>query len=310
MDIDYLLSLQSLRSITHQVFNSLFLFTTTFGEDFIIMSLISGIYWCVRKQSALYLLFNFHLGNFINQAIKITVCAYRPWIRDSRITPVDSARPGASGYSFPSGHTAKAMAVWGGLAVYDFKRNKPLASILLLIILAVGFSRNYLGVHTPQDVLVSLILGGFILYGTYYLLIWADKKRGRDWITAGSTTLASILLVFYAKNKSYPLDYIDGQLLVNPQQMINGCFRGCGGIIGLAYGWVLDRKLIHYNEARGTWQTKLYRYLLGMIGLTLLFKTFPSLISFFISPPKAAFINGFIIPFYITAIYPILTRKL
>ena len=35
MDIDYLLSLQSLRSITHQVFNSLFLFTTTFGEDFI-----------------------------------------------------------------------------------------------------------------------------------------------------------------------------------------------------------------------------------------------------------------------------------
>lgn len=177
MDIDYLLSLQSLRSITHQVFNSLFLFTTTFGEDFIIMSLISGIYWCVRKQSALYLLFNFHLGNFINQAIKITVCAYRPWIRDSRITPVDSARPGASGYSFPSGHTAKAMAVWGGLAVHDFKRNKPLASILLLIILAVGFSRNYLGVHTPQDVLVSLILGGFILYGTYYLLIWADKKE-------------------------------------------------------------------------------------------------------------------------------------
>ena len=96
MDIDYLLSLQSLRSITHQVFNSLFLFTTTFGEDFIIMSLISGIYWCVRKQSALYLLFNFHLGNFINQAIKITVCAYRPWFRDNRITPVDSARPGAS----------------------------------------------------------------------------------------------------------------------------------------------------------------------------------------------------------------------
>ena len=46
MDIDYLLSLQSLRSITHQVFNSLFLFTTTFGEDFIIMSLISGILVC------------------------------------------------------------------------------------------------------------------------------------------------------------------------------------------------------------------------------------------------------------------------
>ena len=92
--------------------------------------------------------------------------------------------------------------------------------------------------------------------------------------------------------------------------MINGCFRGCGGIIGLAYGWILDRKLIHYNETSGTWQTKLYRYLLGMIGLTLLFKTFPSLISFFIGPSKAAFINGFTIPFYITAIFPILTRNL
>ena len=85
------------------------------------------------------------------------------------------------------------MAVWGGLAVHDFKRNKPIASFLLLIILAVGFSRNYLGVHTPQDVIVSLILGGFILYGTHYLLIWADKKRGRDWITAGCITLASMI---------------------------------------------------------------------------------------------------------------------
>lgn len=120
----------------------------------------------------------------------MAVCAYKPWIRDGRITPVESANSGASGYSFPSGHTAKAMAVWGGLAVHDFKRNKPIASFLLLIILAVGFSRNYLGVHTPQDVIVSLILGGFILYGTHYLLIWADKKRGRDWITAGCITLA------------------------------------------------------------------------------------------------------------------------
>ena len=123
----------------------------------------------------------------------MAVCAYKPWIRDGRITPVESANSGASGYSFPSGHTAKAMAVWGGLAVHDFKRNKPIASFLLLIILAVGFTRNYLGIHTPQDVIVSLILGRFIIYGTHYHLIWADKKRGRDWITAGCITLASMI---------------------------------------------------------------------------------------------------------------------
>lgn len=310
MDISYLLWLQSLRSITHQIFNSFFLFITALGEDFIIMSLIAGIYWCISKKSAFYLLFNFHIGNLINQAVKITFCTYRPWIRDDRITPVESAISGASGYSFPSGHTAKAMAVWGGLVVHDFQGNTSTASFLLLIILAVGFSRNYLGVHTPQDVIVSLILGGLILHVTHHLLIWVDKMRYRDWITAVSITIISSLLILYAKYKSYPLDYIDGQLLVNPQQMINGCFRGCGGIIGLIFGWILERKLIHYNETRGTWQTKLFRYLLGMLGLTLLFKTLPGLLSFVISPPKAAFINGYMIPFYITAIYPVLTRNL
>lgn len=57
------------------------------------------------------------------------------------------------------------------------KGKKTIASFLLLIILAVGFTRNYLGIHTPQDVIVSLILGRFIIYGTHYHLIWADKKE-------------------------------------------------------------------------------------------------------------------------------------
>ena len=154
------------------------------------MSLISGIYWFVRKQSALYLLFNFYMGNFINQAIKMAVCAYRPWIRDGRITPVESANSRASGYSFPSRHTAKAMAVWGGLAVHDFKRKKNNSKLSATHYTCCWlYPQLFRHPYSPRCNSVPNFRK--ILYIRYSLsLIWADKKRGRDWITAGCITLA------------------------------------------------------------------------------------------------------------------------
>ena len=116
MDIAYLLFLQNLRTITCGIFDSAFLYITTLGEDFTLMVWVCGIYWCVDKAAGIYLMFNFHIANFANQLIKITACVYRPWIRDKRVIPLEAAKGAATGYSFPSGHTAKAVGVWGGLA--------------------------------------------------------------------------------------------------------------------------------------------------------------------------------------------------
>lgn len=62
--------------------------------------------------------------------------------------------------SFPSGHTAAALALYGALAllVYLHTRNK-LSWLLFLMPVAVGMARLYRGMHHPSDVVGGLLLG-------------------------------------------------------------------------------------------------------------------------------------------------------
>ena len=78
------------------------------------------------------------------------------------------------GYSFPSGHSMVSFAYYGLLIylIYKYIDNKVLKYILIFIlttiILLVGLSRIYLGVHYTTDV-----LGGYI-FGLLYLIIFIN----------------------------------------------------------------------------------------------------------------------------------------
>jgi len=88
-----------------------------------------------------------------------------------------------SGYSFPSGHSMVSMAFYGIIIylVYKNVSNKylkwTLITLLSLLILSIGFSRIYVGVHYFTDV-----AGGFLL-GLAYLIIYINiynKKVGKN----------------------------------------------------------------------------------------------------------------------------------
>ncbi len=99
---------------------------------------------------------------------------------------VGRARPDAilhlveqGGFSFPSGHSVTSMVVYG-LAIYLIRRyckNEKLKNILTvvfgLLIVLIGFSRIYVGVHWPTDVLAGWSLGISILS----LSIFIQEKR-------------------------------------------------------------------------------------------------------------------------------------
>ena len=61
----------------------------------------------------------------------------------------------ATGYSFPSGHTMSGTSTYGTTIAMQRKKRKGAAVFCGVMIALTGFSRNFLGVHTPQDVVVG-----------------------------------------------------------------------------------------------------------------------------------------------------------
>ena len=100
-----------------------------------------------------------------------TVFAYLVKILVARGRPLPTlAAIDVPGYSFPSMHAALAIALYGFLAFMAWKLLHPphhrLATMIMISTLAllIGFSRLYLGVHYPSDVLAGFVIGGFFLW--------------------------------------------------------------------------------------------------------------------------------------------------
>lgn len=142
------------------------------GVAFIVLVGVLIFMFC--KKIRWFVTFDLVGVTVINQAIKHIVRRPRPNVL--RLVEED-------GYSFPSGHSMVSMAFYGIIIylVYKNVTNKylkwTLITLLSLLILSIGFSRIYVGVHYFTDV-----VGGFLL-GLAYLIIYINiynKRVGKN----------------------------------------------------------------------------------------------------------------------------------
>ena len=250
-DIQYLLALQELRNATGSAFDEFFNALSKFAVD-ILPFLPFVLFWGVDKACGYFFMTVHCLGEVINGLIKLTVCAYRPWIRSGLIEPAGDSKKAATGYSFPSGHTRTATGIYGSIIVWQKDKRRWLAVVCGILILLTGFSRNFLGVHTPQDVVVAFIETVITIYA---VSIVTKKVEGNE-RAIDILTFAGVILVIaalaYIQLKNYPLDYgVDGALLVDPQKMMNDCFKACGALLGYVAGSYADRHYLHYEIPEG-----------------------------------------------------------
>ena len=228
------------------------------------LMLMCAIYWGLNKKAGIYLLYCFFFSVMVNLFIKHTACIYRPWILDGRVSPPDIAFSTAGGYSFPSGHTMMATPIYGGLACIT--KNKIVKIFWLALILITMFSRNYLGVHTPQDVLVGFVLGAASIYIAKKFLDFLDDKPEKFGLAMLFLGFCGALILVYVTFKPYPMDYVDGKLLVDPVKMTRDAWGDAGGLIPLAIAWYIDRRWIKFSETG----LNVKGVILSVIGLAIL----------------------------------------
>ena len=244
MDLQYPLLLQKFREATGGVLNDFFLQISDLSYGIFIWMLACILFWAVDKKTGAFLFLNIAVNRFLMQLLKLTFCVYRPWIRSADIVPVETA----SGYSFPSGHSVTSASNYGTILARYGKKHKPLGAFMIVMLLLTMFSRNYIGVHTPQDVAVGATLGLVMVFLGIRAWEWIDEKPGRERIIPLAGVALTALFLLYINLKSYPLDYdASGKLLVDPAKMMKDGYKDAGRILGVSLGWYLERRYVRFS---------------------------------------------------------------
>lgn len=245
-------------------------FTNLGSETFYIL-FISYLYWFHSKNIGLRLFFILAISTYFNICIKEWVQYPRPFLN-----PKIHARyiSSATGFSFPSGHTQASVTFWFSL----FLENKKWKTISILMIFFIAFSRIYLCVHWPTDVLGGILIGYSLVFMFYknlnffYFLIFRFER-----------IVIFILLL----------------LILNPydeNMKILLCLLG--GILG----YFLEKKFLHFKSTFEKNKNQFFQVLI----VTFLFLSLNLILNFlrYILPYEIYIYKYFLIGFLITFIIP------
>lgn len=163
-------------SMRSGIMTAIFKIITILGDKYFIALLvvcIAAFLWVKKKRfTAAVLVINLADIVILNKVVKAIV---------KRPRPIDMLIE-KDGYSFPSGHAMLTIGVYG-LLIYlinksrlDDKIKKISTIVLSIIILLVGITRIYLGVHYPSD-----IIGGYLLSFAYLMIfiLAIDKVKNK-----------------------------------------------------------------------------------------------------------------------------------
>lgn len=289
--------LEHLRSPFFDTLNMLF---TVMGEGLFFILILCLIFWCIDKKLAYRICFIYIAAGLAVQTLKITFRIDRPFVRNSSLHPVESARKTATGYSFPSGHTQNVTSMFLTFAhISTFLSAKVFCAIPIILVM---FSRMYLGVHTPYDVFGSFIVSAILTITVNYLFDnFTLHTSHRKWVLILFTFITGIIIAYAV--------YLNTTVTDITLENMEDIFKACGAALGFLIGWYIETSRIHFNEKAATLPYQIMKFIMGtamVIGI----KTFTSYLlsmtglSIFLSK----FIEYAILTFFISAVYPMIIK--
>lgn len=250
--MDFLYMLEKIRV---PILNEFMLAITTLGEEtaFLVIALV--LFWCVDKYIGYYTLSVGFIGTIANQFMKLWFRIPRPWVLDPNFSILEQAREAASGYSFPSGHTQSAFGTFGSIA-YTTK-NKTIRIVAIIIPILVAFSRMYIGVHTPLDVGVSVLVAVALIIALKPIVLENDRKY-MPFLLGGMLVLAVGFLCF-VKLYPFPAD-ID---MHNYESGIKNAYTLLGALMGMLAVYIVNEKWIDF-PTKAVWWAQILKVVIGL----------------------------------------------
>lgn len=261
-----------LQSIRNPVFDFFFDLITKLGEETVFLAVALIFFWCVSKREGFYILITGLFGTVINQGLKMMFRIERPWILDPEFEIVESARLEATGYSFPSGHTQNIAGTFGSIGRYS--KRKWVRILCVIIIVLVALSRNYLGVHTPLDVAVSLIIAGALVFGLYPFFKNEERFNKAMPVIVLLSAAISLALLIYVNVLPGALSGADEvtaeSYLLNLESAKKNAATLFGCMLGLVAVYPIDRFFIKF-DTKARWYAQIVKLAVGL-GIILLIK--------------------------------------
>jgi undecaprenyl-diphosphatase len=250
-----------LESIRNPVCDAFFSLITLLGEETAFMAIGIIVFWCFSKFQGYFLLITGFLGTIINQFLKMLFRIPRPWIKDPNFTIVESAREGASGFSFPSGHTQTSVTLLGGIARANKTAWVRWGAIILCVL--VPLSRLYLGVHTPLDVSVSILISLLLIFGGYPLFKKAEQSDKVMYIIIVSLFLLTLAFTLFVSLYQFPEEVYLKENIHNLESARKNAFTLLGCSEGVFVVYFVDRKFLNF-ETKAIWWAQIIKIVVGL----------------------------------------------
>ena len=238
--------LKLLEGIRNGFLNFLFETVTMLGEETLLVVMIAVIYFMFDKTLAHRLFFITATSMSINNIVKNIAKVPRPFAKGEISTVREHT---ATGYSFPSGHT-QTISTWSTALAIRFKR-LPFIIFAAVATLLVAFSRLYLGVHFPSDVIVGAALGvGLALLLSYVFERFSNPAH----LYLGAIALSTPFAIWFL---------ISGDLIADD------FFKIYGLLIGAFSGTVFEKRFVNFGYGTPIWK-RVIRVVMGVAGALLI----------------------------------------
>ena len=202
-----------------------------FGEELMLIVVMGFFYWVYDKEFGKFIGMNFLVANVWNPMIKNVALRLRPYFCSDRIdllrlidTKADKFDVAAQGYSFPSGHSSGAAAVYGSAALC--LKKKWVTVLAFLLPLLVGVSRVVVGAHFPTDVLAGWAIGAIVIF----FIPWLQKKIKNRWVFYAVIVFVTLPGFFYCTSNDY--------------------FTAFGMLVGFVLAEPFEEKYVNFENTR------------------------------------------------------------